>query len=74
MCMTIPGLVRSVGTGTAQVELEGRAREVSTFLHPEVAPGDWVIVSAGTILELLDPAEAAFVRATLESAAAAEAS
>ncbi len=73
MCMTIPGRVESVADGIARVELEGRIREVSTFLHPEVEPGDWVIVTAGTILERLDPAEAAFIRAELERADAAEA-
>jgi hydrogenase assembly chaperone HypC/HupF len=73
MCMTIPGRVQAVSAGTASVELEGRVREVSTILHPEVEPGDWVIVTAGTILERLDPAEAAFIRAELERADAAEA-
>jgi hydrogenase assembly chaperone HypC/HupF len=72
MCMTIPGRVEAIGAGTAQVELEGRLRQVTTLLHPEVQVGDWVIVTAGTILERLDPAEAAFIRAEIERAAAAE--
>jgi hydrogenase assembly chaperone HypC/HupF len=70
MCLTIPGLVHSVGEGTAMVELEGRVRQVSTILQPETVAGDWVVVSAGTILERLDPGEAAFIRETLEAAAA----
>jgi hydrogenase assembly chaperone HypC/HupF len=70
--MTIPGQVRTVAAGTAQVELDGRLREVSTILHPEVAVGDWVIVTAGTILERLDPTEAAYIRAEIARAAAAE--
>jgi len=73
MCMTIPGRVEAVGESTARVELEGRVRDVSTILHPEVEPGDWVIVSAGTILERLDPAEAEFIRREIERADAAEA-
>jgi hydrogenase assembly chaperone HypC/HupF len=73
MCMTIPGRVEAVGPGTARVVLNGRVHQVSTFLHPEVEVGDWVIVTAGTILERLDPAEAAYIRGELERAAAAEA-
>ncbi len=67
MCMTVPGRVQAVAAGSASVELEGRMREVSTILHPEIEPGDWVIVSAGTILERLDPAEAAFIRAEIDA-------
>ena len=73
MCMTIPGRVERVGDGIAHVELEGRMREVTTILHPEVEPGDWVIVTAGTILERLDPEEARLILDEIERAEAAEA-
>lgn len=71
MCLTMPGQVEAVGAGTAQVALAGRLQEVSTILHPEVEVGDWVIVTAGTVLERLDPAEATYIRAELARAAAA---
>ncbi len=35
---------------------------------PEVEVGDWVLVAAGTVLERLDPIEAAEVRALLDLA------
>jgi hydrogenase assembly chaperone HypC/HupF len=71
VCLTMPGRVEDVGEGTATVALAGRLHQVSTILHPEVAVGDWVIVTAGTVLERLDPFEAAYIRAELERAAAA---
>lgn len=62
MCLTLPAQVRSVDGATATVEMGGRLHEVMTILQPDVVVGDWVTVSAGTILERLDPDEAAFIR------------
>jgi hydrogenase maturation factor len=52
----------------AIVVTDGRARRASTLYLPDVAVGDWVVVAAGTIVERLDPAEAAEIERLLEAA------
>ena len=58
MCVTYPGRVLEVTDDMAVVDLDHRPRRASHILVPDVAVGDWVIVAAGTILEILDPNEA----------------
>jgi hydrogenase maturation factor len=57
----------------AIVVTDGRARRASTLYLPDVAVGDWVVVAAGTIVERLDPAEAAEIECLLRTAAEPEA-
>lgn len=52
----------------AIVETDGRRLRASFFLVPEVAVGDWVVVSAGTVLQVLDPDEANEIRILLDQA------
>ena len=73
MCVAYPGQVIEVAGGMAVVEIENRRRRASLLLVPEAAPGDWVIVSAGTILEIVDPEEAAAIRAMIDEALQLEA-
>lgn len=72
MCLAFPGRVTAVDDAGAVVETEGRVRRASTLLHPEVAVGDWVLVALGTIMERLEPEQAAEIRAALLSAVALE--
>ncbi len=72
MCVGFPGQVVSVDELGASVDQEGRVRRASTLLVPDVAPGDWVFVAAGSIVERLDPQEAQEIRATLLEAIALE--
>lgn len=72
MCVGFPGRVVAVDELGATVDQEGRIRRASTLLIPEIAPGDWVFVAAGSIVERLDPAEAEEIRATLRQAIALE--
>jgi len=58
MCLTAPARVLSVDADGATVLLGGNRRRASTLVVPEVRPGDWVIVAAGTILERIDQPEA----------------
>jgi hydrogenase expression/formation protein HypC len=58
MCVTYPGQVLEVTDDTAVVDIDRRRRRASLLLVPEVAVGDWVIVAAGTVLEIVDPDEA----------------
>ena len=68
MCVTYPGQVLEVADDMAVVEIEHRRRRASLLLVPEVAVGDWVIVSAGTVLQIVDPDEAIGILAILDDA------
>lgn len=68
MCVAYPGQILQIADEMAVVETEQRRRRASLLLVPEAAVGDWVIVSAGTVLQILDPDEASEIRALLDSA------
>jgi len=68
MCLTAPARVVALDNGEATVLLGGRERRASTLVVPEVAVGDWVIVAAGTILERIDPLQAAQLTAAVDQA------
>jgi len=73
MCIAYPGRVLELADGMALVETDQRRRRASLLLVPETAVGDWVVVSAGTVLRILDPEEANEIRTMLDEAARAEA-
>lgn len=73
MCISFPGRVSAVDEAGAVVVTEGRARRASTLYLPDIAVGDWVTVAAGTIVERLDPAEAAEIEHLLATAIELEA-
>jgi hydrogenase assembly chaperone HypC/HupF len=68
MCLTAPACVIAIDPEGATVLLGGRERRASTLVVPEVAVGDWVIVAAGTILERIDPVQAAQLTAAVNEA------
>jgi hydrogenase assembly chaperone HypC/HupF len=70
MCIAFPGLVVDVDPAGAVVETDGRRRRASTVFLPDIAVGDWVTVAAGTIVERLDPDEAAEIHRILRAAIA----
>lgn len=70
MCIAFPGRVLLIDASGAVVETEGRRRRASTLVVPDVAVGDWVTVAAGTIVERLEPAEAAGIQDILRAARA----
>ncbi len=72
MCIAFPGRVLGVGPDGATVRTQGRDRRASTLLHPDVQPGEWVLVSVGTIVERLNADEAAAISDLLLAASAAE--
>lgn len=65
MCVGFPGQVTAVDELGATVRTLDRERRASTLLMPDILVGDWVYVAAGTIVERLDPAEAAEIRKIL---------
>jgi hydrogenase expression/formation protein HypC len=68
MCVTYPGRVLEISDGMALVEIDHQHRRASLVIVPEAAVGDWVIVGAGTVLEIVDPTEAAEILAILDGA------
>jgi hydrogenase expression/formation protein HypC len=73
MCIAYPGQVLEIVEGMALVETDQRRRRASLLLFPDTAMGDWVVVSAGTVIRVLDPVEAEEIRTMLDEAARAEA-
>jgi len=53
MCVTSPGRVQSADGEWAIVDLDGVERSASLALVPDAAVGDWVLVAAGLVLEVL---------------------
>jgi hydrogenase expression/formation protein HypC len=72
MCIAFPGLVVEVDEFGALVETDGRRRRASTLFLPDIAVGDWVAVAAGTIVERLEPDQAADIQDLLRTAMALE--
>lgn len=72
MCVTYPGQILSIADGMAVVDIDHQRRRASLVLVPEAVVGDWVIVAAGTVLEIMRPEEATAVRAILDDAQRAE--
>lgn len=68
MCLTAPARVIGLDEAGATVLLGGRERRASTLVVPEVTVGDWVIVAAGTILERIDPLQAAQLASAVNEA------
>jgi hydrogenase expression/formation protein HypC len=66
--VTYPGQVLQVADDMAIVEIDHRQRRASLLLVPEVEVGDWVIVAAGTVLEIIDHDEATEILAMLDEA------
>lgn len=72
MCIAFPGLVVEVDAFGAVVETDGRRRRASTLFLPDIAVGDWVAVAAGTIVDRLEPGQAAEIQDILRAAIALE--
>ncbi|MCR4376692.1 MAG: HypC/HybG/HupF family hydrogenase formation chaperone [Rhodospirillales bacterium] len=59
MCLAIPAkVVKLLGDGMADIELEGVVKEVSLDLLDGIEVGDYVIIHVGYALARLDPEEA----------------
>lgn len=58
MCIAIPGRVAVVREGEADIDVLGARRTVGTLLVPDLQVGDYVLTSAGMIVQVMDPAEA----------------
>ena len=68
MCVTYPGRILALEGDMALVETDQRRHRALLVLVPTAAVGDWVIVAAGTVLEIVEPEEAAEILAILAEA------
>jgi hydrogenase expression/formation protein HypC len=68
MCLTAPVRVISLDGGLATVDAGGVRRTASTLVVPEVRPGDWALMTAGTLVRVLDPRFAAELEAAVRTA------
>jgi hydrogenase assembly chaperone HypC/HupF len=58
MCVAAPGEVIAVDADGADVVISGRTRRVARLLVPDVAVGEFVLVSSGMIVDRLSAEEA----------------
>jgi len=58
MCLAVPALVKTIEGTKAEVEIDGVSRNISTYLTPEVAIGDYVLLHAGFSIKVIDRKEA----------------
>jgi hydrogenase expression/formation protein HypC len=54
MCVSIPGRVVAIDGIEAQLDVLGARRKASTLMLPEVQVGDFVLTSAGMVVEIMD--------------------
>ena len=59
MCVAVPGKIKSIKAGSAEVDFSGVTRSVSLDLVPSARKNDYVLVHAGFAIQVLDPADAA---------------
>jgi hydrogenase expression/formation protein HypC len=59
MCLGIPVKVIKKTGQSAEVEVDGVKRQANLSLRPEVKVGDYVLLHAGFVIEVLDRKEAA---------------
>jgi hydrogenase expression/formation protein HypC len=66
MCLAFPAVVTTIEGSLGKVDFGGVSRHISLALVPGVAIGDYVLVHAGTAIEIIDLDEAeqtlAFIR------------
>ncbi len=58
MCISIPARVVSIDGQQAELDVMGTRRKASTLMLPEIQVGDYVLTSAGMIVDILNPDEA----------------
>jgi len=73
MCLAIPGKVIKVEGDTATVDYQVEQREASLALIPDVKVGDYVLVQARIIVEIIPDEEAKDALAAIKEAGEAHA-
>ena len=57
MCLAIPGIIVEINENRAMIDYDGIKKEASTRLYPQAACGDYVLVHAGFIIQVLSSDE-----------------
>jgi hydrogenase maturation factor len=65
MCLEFPAQVVARDGDVVTVAADGRRRRALALLFPDLEPGEWVLVAAGTVIERLDVAGAAQLTADI---------
>lgn len=68
MCLGVPGLVVAIDHDGAVVDADGRRRRANTLLIPDLAVGEWVYVSVGTVIDRVAADEAEAIRVAIDAA------
>ena len=58
MCLAVPGIIRSIADGFAQVDFGGVERQIALDLLPDAQVGEYILAHAGFALQKLDVVEA----------------
>lgn len=58
MCIAIPGRVVAIGDNQAEIDVLGVRRRAGAMLVPDLVVGDYVLVNAGMIVQVMDESEA----------------
>jgi hydrogenase expression/formation protein HypC len=62
MCLAIPMKVIEINDNSAKVEIAGTSRIVGLdIIEPKPKVGDYVIVHAGFVIQIIDPDEAELI-------------
>lgn len=64
MCLSIPGKIIKIEDEIATIDYQGETREASIVLKDNAEVGDWVIVSAKMVMEIVPEDEAQKIIAT----------
>ena len=54
MCLAVPGRIRSIRDGYADIDYGGLFKRASIRLFPKAKNGDFVLVHAGFVIQVLD--------------------
>jgi hydrogenase maturation factor len=68
MCLTAPVRVLRLDGDVATVDAAGRHLRASALPVPDVRAGDWALMTAGTLVRVLDPDLAADLAAAFRTA------
>lgn len=54
MCLAVPGRIKSIQDGYADIDFGGLFKLASIRLFPDVKVGDYVLIHAGFVIQVLD--------------------
>lgn len=55
MCLAVSGRIKNIQDGYADIDFSGLSKRASIRLFPKAKVGDYVLVHAGFVIQILDP-------------------